>query len=53
MKYIKGSFTQGERVTVEIDGKQYTRKVFYKRDCGLYITVNNRMYFEYECNYGG
>ena len=51
MKYISGYFYEGKTVTVELDGKQYTRKVKYRSDCGLYIVIKNTMYFEYECEY--
>lgn len=51
MKYISGDFYEGCTVTVRVNGKQYTRKVRYKDECGLYIVINNRMYFEYECQY--
>ena len=51
MEYIKGKFLEGEKVTVEIDGKQIERKVKYNRMDGLYIIYQNRKYFEYECNY--
>lgn len=51
MKYIKGKFLEGEKVTVDIDGKQIERKVKYNRMDGLYIIYQNRKYFEYECNY--
>lgn len=51
MKYIKGKFLEGEKVTVEIDGKQIERKVKYNRMNGLYIMYQNRKYFEYECDY--
>lgn len=51
MKHISGNFLEGENVTVEIDGKQITRKVKYNRSDGLYIVYQNRKYFEYECEY--
>ena len=51
MKYISGNFLEGKSVTVEIDGKQITRKVKYNRADGLYIIYQNRKYFEYECEY--
>lgn len=50
-RYISGDFYEGEMVTVEFKGKQYTRRVRYRSDCGLYIVINNTMLFEYECEY--
>ena len=29
-------------------GKRIKRRVYYRSDCGLYIIINNKMYFEYE-----
>lgn len=52
VKFISGLPYENNKVTVEIDGKEYTRKVCYKTDCGLYITVKNHMYFEYEWDFG-
>ena len=51
MKIIKGRFLEGEKITVEIDGKQIERKVKYNRMDGLYIVYQNKKYFEYECDY--
>lgn len=51
LRYISGEFLEDQIVTVELDGKQYTRRVRYRRDCGLYIVINRMMYFEYECEY--
>lgn len=51
IKYIAGEFFEGENVTIELDGKHYTRRVRYRSDCGLYIIINNTMYFEYECEW--
>lgn len=45
MKIIDGTFCENEYVTVEIGGDTITRKVRFKRDCGLYIMYKNRMYF--------
>ena len=42
---ISGRFIEGEYITVSVNGKQYRRKVFYKRETGLYITIRNRLYF--------
>ena len=51
LKYISGDFCLASRVTVEMNGRLYTRVVKDNRECGLYIVINNRMYFEYECEY--
>jgi hypothetical protein len=48
---IAGDFYEGKRVTVKVDGKVYTRKVMYKKSDGLYITINNYRFFEYEFKY--
>ena len=45
-KIVAGAFYEGEKVTVEIDGKQYTRRVYwdgFAKD--LYITVKTYKYF--------
>lgn len=51
MKIICGSFTEGSSVTVEIGGKISTRKVFFNRTDGLFISVGGCKYFEYEFDY--
>lgn len=48
MQIIKGRFLEGEKITIEIDGKQVERKIKYNRTDGLYIVYQNRKYFEYE-----
>lgn len=48
MQIIKGRFLEGEKITIEIDGKQAERKIKYNRTDGLYIVYQNRKYFEYE-----
>ena len=42
LEIIEGDFYEGEKVTVSICGKQFTRKVKYskKKWADLYITVN-------------
>lgn len=43
---IKGSFLEGNRVTVDIDGNIITRKVFWSAEAkDLYITFNYKKYF--------
>jgi len=42
------AFRENKRALFQIGGKIYSRVVRYRRDCGLYVTVNNRKYFEYE-----
>ena len=51
MRLIKGGFLEGEKITIEIDGKQVERKVKYNRMDGLYIVYQNRKYFHYECDF--
>lgn len=51
MKLVKGWFYQGEKIVVEIDGKQIERKVRYSHMDGLYIVYQNRKYFHYECDF--
>ena len=45
---ISGRFLEGQSVTVRVSGKLYTRVVGYRKDCGLFITVNKMKIFEYE-----
>lgn len=51
IKYISGSFTEGNSVTLSIEGKEVTRKVRYNNNDGLYIVCDNTKYFEYEVEY--
>lgn len=47
LKLITTNFYEGEKVTVEIDGKQYTRRVYWDGFCkDLYIIVNNYKYYK-------
>lgn len=48
---INNPFYEGMNVTVELDGVQYTRKVYNDKLAGLYVTINGRKYFEYEVDY--
>lgn len=41
-------FRENKRALFQIGGKIYSRVVRYRRECGLYVTVNNKRYFEYE-----
>jgi hypothetical protein len=50
MKTIDGKWLEQNTVIVEINGKTYRRKVRYRKDCGLYIVIDNTMYFEYEAD---
>jgi len=51
-KVVDGDFLEGETVTVSIDGKEYTRKVRYERECGdLTITVKGYKFFASEFTY--
>ena len=45
---ISGRFLEDHQVTVQVDGKNYTRTVRYRKDCGLYIVISGKMLFEYE-----
>ena len=51
IKLINKPFYQGMKVTVELDGKEYTRKVYCDKIAGLYIVIKNTKYFEYELDY--
>lgn len=42
---------EGKRVRIEVDGKETTRRVYFRSDCGLYILVKNTMIFEYDFRY--
>lgn len=43
---LRGSFTEGDKVLVNVGGKIAERRVYYSKEAGdLYITVNNRKYF--------
>lgn len=43
---IRGSFTEGNKVTVDINGNIITRKVFWSAEAkDLYITFNHAKYF--------
>ena len=50
-KLLKGTWAVNQVIKIAVDDKFYFRKVHYRRDCGLYVVVQNRMYFEYECDY--
>lgn len=46
---IDGNFTEGSRVTVNIDGRIVTRVVRWSGEAkDLFITVNKSRYFYYE-----
>ena len=48
-RIISGTFTEGENVIVEIDGKEFKRKVWYSEKWGdLVITVLGNEYAKYE-----
>lgn len=45
-KILDGRFIEGERVTVNIDGREATRKVKWSKMANdLYIRVDGRFYF--------
>ncbi len=49
LKILKGNFTEGEKVTVSINGKEINRKVHYSKEAGdLFIWFKNNKYFYYE-----
>ena len=43
---------EGQKVSLFYNRKLIKRRVYFRRDCGLYIIINNRMYFEYELPQG-
>lgn len=49
MRLICGKWVEGETVGVRIENTTYRRVVRFNRHDGLYIVINNRKYFEYEC----
>lgn len=51
LQFISGNFLEGQKVTVKLNDKIYTRVVRYRKIEGLYIIIDNRMYFEYEVEY--
>lgn len=51
-KLVNGNFYLGEKITVEFDGKLYTRVVRDRRDCGMYIVINNEEFYMYKCDFG-
>lgn len=44
VKYVSGSLTYGHTVTLEVDGKQIKRRIYYTRYDGLYVVINNERY---------
>lgn len=48
MTIVKGLFFEGEKITIEVDGKVIERKVRYNRTDGLYFIYQNKKYFKYE-----
>lgn len=51
-KFSYTVWAEGLPTIVRVDGKDYSRIVRYRPECGLYITINGYMYFEYEFDYG-
>lgn len=46
LKILKGRFTEGEKVTVSINGIEISRKVHYSKEAGdLFIWFKNNRYF--------
>lgn len=44
-KVLSGNAIEGKKVTVSLCGRKYTRVFRYRRDCGLYIIINNTEYY--------
>lgn len=51
MKKCYGGWYVGRKVSVNIDGMDYTRVVRDRRECGMYIVVNGIEHYEYEFEY--
>lgn len=47
LEYVSGYWSEGEKVTVRINGKEITRTVFNTRD-DLAIRYKNQVYLAYE-----
>lgn len=48
-RIVKGTFSEGEEVVVEIDGREFKRKVYYSHKWGdLVIIVYGNEYAKYE-----
>ena len=44
------NFFIGEHVTLNVDGKTMTRRVYDNKDCGAYVRINNTMVCYYDFN---
>ena len=44
------NFFIGEHVTLNVDGKKMTRRVYDNKKCGLYVRINNTMVCYYDFN---
>jgi hypothetical protein len=42
---------EGRKISLLVNGKPTSRRVYYRSDCGLYIVVNRYPIFEYEVRY--
>lgn len=42
------NFYIGETVTVEVEGKTYSRKVYDRRGCDLFFWFKNKQYYKME-----
>lgn len=51
MTYVSGYTYEGAEITVMLDGKTYTRRVYYRRDVGLFIRINNLEWYLYELEF--
>ena len=49
---LLSSMVEHGLATVEINGRLYIRRVYWRKSCGLFIRHNNFAYFEYELPLG-
>ena len=43
--------SEGMEIRVRVNDKEIKRRVYYRSDCGLFIRINNKKYFEYDFRY--
>lgn len=41
-------FYIGEQITVEVNGKEYSRKVYDRKGCDLFFWFKNKQYYKME-----
>lgn len=39
---------EGDKISLIANGKQVSRRVYFRKDCGLYVVIDSKMFFEYE-----